>query len=390
VPGFTALENFTLGGHGRVDIQRETRRLAETARQAGFEISPDTRADAMSPAEQQQLEILKALGRNVRILILDEPTAVLPPLQAEQLLQWLRAFTDHGGSVVLITHKLHEAVSIADDVTILRAGRTTLASRMSDVAEQELLAGMLGAQRVHDGPATPPAAARSNAQHVVIALHNVTAADLRTRERLVNVNLDVRSGEILGVAGLEGSGHRLLLRVLAGRCTPRSGFVDTPYLAAFIPEDRDREAIVPRLNLRDNVALRGAGARRGWISRRQWSSFTRRLLHEFRVHAPHDRVAAYMLSGGNQQRLVLARELADHPRFVVAENPSRGLDVQAASEVRARLRAARDQGAAVVLYSSDLDEIVAECDRVIVVHRGDVRPVAPQRDAIGRALLGAA
>jgi simple sugar transport system ATP-binding protein len=224
---------------------------------------------------------------------------------------------------------------------------------------------------------------------VIAALYSVSAEDRPHREYLHDVSLEVKAGEIVGIAGLDGSGHRLLLRVLAHRHAPARGSVRVPAVIGFVPENRHAEAIAPSLDLRDNVALRGAGARRGWIQRRAWISLTRQLLQEFDVRARSERVPAQTLSGGNQQKLVLAREFAGAPRLIVAENPTRGLDARATNEIRTRLRSARDMGAGVVMYSSDLDELIAESDRVLVVYAGRVREVARSADAIGPALLGA-
>jgi simple sugar transport system ATP-binding protein len=391
VPAMSAVENFALGGRGRFDRSRAAERLARCAAPLGLDITPDVRVDTMSAAEQQQLEIAKALGRECRVLILDEPTAVLTPMHATALLQWLRAYAAMGNSVVLITHKLRDAVSAADDVTVLRHGRTVLEARIADVDERALLAAMLGTPHAEGDVGGGANRVVAPVRHgpVVAAFDSVSGEDSSRREYLAHVTLDIHAGEIVGIAGLDGSGHRLLLRILAGRRAPGQGRIVLPSRIAFVPEDRQREGIAAQLSVRDNIALRGAGSRRGWMRGRHWDNLTRRLINEFDVHARDGQVPTYTLSGGNQQRLVLARELADHPELIVAENPTRGLDVRAAEQIRARLRTARDKGVAIVFYSSDLDEIVAECDRVVVVYDGRVRDVQPTRDAIGRALLGA-
>ena len=203
------------------------------------------------------------------------------------------------------------------------------------------------------------------------------------------MSLAVAGGEIVGIAGLDGSGHRLLLRILAGRRQATRGSVRIPAAVGFVPEDRQREALAQSLNVRENVALRGAGFRNGWIRWRRWTNLAQQLMRDFDVRARDDRTSVRALSGGNQQKLVLARELRDRPTLIVAENPTRGLDVRATSDVRRRLRAARDAGAAVVLYSSDLDELAADADRVLAVYSGRVRECELSRDAIGRAMLGA-
>lgn len=386
VPNMTAIENFSLGGTGLYDERAATRRLAHYAGLVALAIEPGRLAHEMSTAEQQQLEIAKALGRDCSTLILDEPTAVLPPAQSSALLELLRALAAQGRSVVLITHKVRDALEVADEITVLRYGRTVISGSAQNLDQSALLTAMLG-----DSASSGLEESEPHASHdvTVASLRAVRALDPRSRERLIDVTLDVHPGETVGIAGLEGSGHRLLLRVLAGRHRPAEGSVSLPADIGFIPEDRAREALVLSFGLRENIALRRAGARRGWIRWRHWSDVTRALLHDFDVRAVSERSAAYTLSGGNQQKLVAARELSQNPPLVVAENPVRGLDARASLEIRDRLRRARQAGAAVVFYSSDLDELVVDADRVLVVYSGHVRHCPASRSAIGRALIGA-
>jgi len=389
VPAFTSVENFALGGHGTFDRANATQRLEQYAAELGLSVSPDARPSMLSPAEQQQLEIAKALGRECRILILDEPGAVLPPAQAAALLEWLRTYAQRGRSVVLVTHKLRDALAVADDVTVLRHGRTVLSSQVAAITETQLLAAMLGneSNAIDELRDVSPIGATTQPRPMA-SLNAVSAQDSAKRERLHRVTVEIAAGEIVGIAGVERSGHRLLLRILAGRLQPQRGIAEISDSIGFIPEDRHREAISLDLDVRDNIALREAGKRHGWMSWRTWSAYAQRLMKDFDVRAEHERVPVAVLSGGNQQKLVLARELAALPKLIVAENPTRGLDVRAASEIRQRLRAAAKSGAAVVWYSSDLDELVAEAHRVLVLYDGHVRQCAPSRDEIGRAMLG--
>lgn len=387
VSAFTATENFALGGHGKLGMAEERRRLERFARDLGLSVASDARPSELSPAEQQQLEIAKALGKECRILILDEPGAVLLPSKAAGLHQWIRSFADAGGSVVLVTHKMREARAIADDVTVLRHGQTVLSTAAASVDEEPLLTAMLG----EDRSATPDLASGemptvANAR--VAALESVSVQDTARRERLHDVSLAVSSGEIIGVAGVERSGYRLLLRILSGRLAPERGKARIAAAVGFIAEDRHREAIALDLDVRENIALKGARSRRGWISWHEWGAYASQLMRDFGFYAPSDKVAMRTLSGGNQQKVVLAREMAGRPDLIVAENPTRGLDVRAAKEIRQRLRAAAEAGAAVVWYSSDLDELATETQRVLALYEGHVRQCAPSRDAIGRAMLG--
>lgn len=392
VPAMTVAENVELGA-GTVAGWRFDQHLAEEHARAlgqasGLEVNPEARVADLSIAAQQRVEILKALSRDARILILDEPTAVLAPRETEDLLRWLRSYAGSGGAAILITHKLREAVAVANDVTVLRRGHTVLAARRSESNESSLTRAMIGDD---PNPTTPRtriqlSLAPSVNQPVVI-LDGMVASDIERRET-VRATFTVHAGEVVGVAGVEGTGQYTLLRVLSGRIQPTSGRVSRPEKIGFIPEDRQRDGLILDFSLAENVALRGAGLRRGrmpWVAVRQRATA---LVHEHDIRASGVTIPARALSGGNQQRLVLARELEGQPALVVAENPTRGLDVRATANVHDRLRAARDAGAAVVLYSSDLDEVLTLATRVLAVHGGSVREVAPERDVVGRAILG--
>jgi simple sugar transport system ATP-binding protein len=226
--------------------------------------------------------------------------------------------------------------------------------------------------------------------HVVLALDGVTVRDARGVPLLREVTLTVRAGEIVGVAAVEGAGQHQLLRVLAGRMDASSGRVQRPARVGFVPEDRHRDALLHDAPLFENAALRGAGARRGRMPWAALRAHTSALLARHDVRAPHAAVAARTLSGGNQQKFVLGRELADEPEALVVENPSRGLDFMATAAVQSALRAARDGGTAVVVYSSDLDEVLLLADRVVVMYAGQLTEVARTREAAGRAMLGSA
>jgi simple sugar transport system ATP-binding protein len=388
VGALTVAENVVLGGRGTFDARSAAERVERLARTTGLVVDPRANVDALPVGAQQRVEILKALARDARVLILDEPTAVLAPAEARELLAWARAFAADGGSVVLITHKLRDALDVADDVTVLRRGAVALARPAAELSADDLLAAMIGAEP----PAASGTGVRASAVDapIVLATRGASVVDARGVTRLADATFEARGGEIVGVAAVEGAGQRELLRLLAGRLAPSTGEVTRPERVGFIPEDRHRDALVLGLPLVENVALRGAGSRRGRIAWGQLESRTRELIERFDVVAPGPRTMAGALSGGNQQKLVLARELDGDPEAVVAENPTRGLDVRAAAAVLARLREARDRGAAVVVHSSDLDEVLAIADRVVVVHAGRVREAPHDRDAVGRLMLGGA
>jgi simple sugar transport system ATP-binding protein len=300
--------------------------------------------------------------------------------------------------VVLITHKLREALANADEVTVLRRGVTVLQAPAVDISEPALLEAMLGsapsgAERAMSAGevSVVRSAAVAPADHApVVSARSILVRDHRGVAAIRDASFELHAGSIVGVAAVEGSGHRELLRALAGRVAPAAGTLRLPITIGCIPEDRHREALVGELTLTENIALRGAGARRGWMRWRSIAAETEEILATYAVVAPGPTVTASTLSGGNQQRLVLGRELHPAPALIVAENPTRGLDVRASVFVFERLREARDRGAAVVVHASDIDEVLVVADRVLVVHAGIVREAPLDREAIGRLMLGAA
>ena len=382
VPALTVAENIALGGRGAFSIEAAAERVRALAKDTQLPIDPMAKADALGVGAQQRLEILKALAWGARILIMDEPTAVLAPAEGNDLLAWLRAFAARGGSVILITHKLSEALAVADDVTVLRYGRTVLASPAWQTTADGLATAMLG-----EAP-TPEARAAGSPGEPVLQCKSVSVKDEQGVVRIVDATFELRQREILGIAALENSGHQLLLRALAGRIAPTGGEIVRHGAVALVPEDRLRDALIADFTLTENGALKGAGARRGRMAWPERRASTSRLLAEFDVRAPSADVRASTLSGGNQQKLVLARELSDAPTVIVAENPTRGLDIRATVAVHARLVDAAAAGAAVVLYSSDLDEVLALATRVVAVYQGRLRDVPNDREAAGRAMLG--
>lgn len=404
VPGMTVAENVALGGRGIYDPRVAAARVREVAARAGLALDPNARVETLPVGAQQRCEIVKALARDVSLLILDEPTAVLAPAEGAELLAWVRGFADRGGAVVLITHKLRDALAVADAVTVLRRGVVRLRGVRGDVGEEAVAGAMLGEGNERRGEQEGRwelGEGRGEREvgrggddgegkgAVVMVAEDVRVRDAGGVERLRGVNLSVRGGEIVGIAAVEGSGQHELLRALAGRLAPTTGRVQRPAALGFIPEDRHRDAVLLDASLTENVALRGAGARRGTMDWRAWDDRTAQLMTRHDVRAANPAVPMRTLSGGNQQKLVLARELGDVDALV-AENPTRGLDFVATAAVHDALRAARARGVAVVVYSSDLDEVLALADRVVVLHAGLATPMPTlDRDTIGAAMLGA-
>ena len=385
VPAMTVAENIALGGHGRFDSVTTAERVRAIARATGLSLEPDARVGDLSVSAQQRLELLKALSRDAQILIFDEPTAVLPPIEAAELLHRIRQIADTGRSVILITHKLREALSVADDITVLRRGETMLATPRSDVGEDQLIEAMLGQREFRPSRVT----GSTDVRETIIRARSISIVDTRNTTRVRDATFDVRGGEIIGVAAVEGSGHRELLRAIARRATISSGTLKLPPVVGFVPDDRHRDGLVLEMSLAENYALRGAGARRGMIRWRDVASTTRDIIRAFDVRAISEHASASTLSGGNQQKFILGRELQGPPPALVIENPTRGLDVRAAAYVEGQLLEARSRGVAIVVYSTDLDEVVALADRMLVVYGGTVREVAVDSDVIGRAMLGA-
>jgi simple sugar transport system ATP-binding protein len=385
VPAMTVVENVALGGRGIIDRAASRATVEHLTRTTGLHLDPDARVSELPVAAQQRLELLKVLARDPNILVLDEPTAVLAPAEADDLLRRLRELADAGRTVVLITHKLREALRIADYVTVLRHGTTTLRQPRAMVDESRLIEAMLGQREL----TTESVVRRTAPGPVVVRADRLSVVDADGVVRVKTATFDVRSGEIVGVAAVEGSGHRELLRAIAGRLPAASGTLNVPPSVGFVPDDRIRDALVLPMSLAENYALGSAGRQRGMIRWRDVSLTTRQMMLEFDVRAENVHVAVSTLSGGNQQKFVLGREFAESPAVVVVENPTRGLDVKAARDVRERLLDACSQGVAIVLYSADIDEILSVADRVLVVFAGTVREVPVDAAAVGRAMLGA-
>jgi simple sugar transport system ATP-binding protein len=387
VPTMTVAENVALGGRGRYDARAAAERVREVGARTGLVLDPAAIAGALAVSGQQRLEIVKALARDARTLILDEPTAVLTPVEGRELLTWLRGFVAGGNTAILVTHRLRDALAYADEITVLRRGRTVGTLDVGEATEAQLAELVLGE------PPTVHAEGRGGAVSEIVARsRDVGYVDGQGVARVRGATFDVRAGEIVGIAAVEGAGQHELLRLLAGRLVPTTGLLERPAQIGFIPEDRHRDALLLDAPAVENVALHGAGARRGRMPWRAIAERTASLVESFDVRGGGTAAPVRSLSGGNQQKLIVARELAAAgaaPPLVVAENPTRGLDVRAAAAVHARLRAARDAGTGVVVHSTDLDEVLALADRVLVMYAGHLTATPADREAVGRAMLGA-
>jgi ABC-type uncharacterized transport system ATPase subunit len=396
VPALTVAENVALAAGWAVRPAELRERTRELSDRVGLPLDPDQRAGRLSVALKQRLEVVKALAGDARILLLDEPTAVLAPAEVEELLEVIRGFTASGGSVVLITHKLDEALRAADRVTVLRQGTVTYAGSRAAQTMESLARAMIGASPdlpfiSTAGPLREP---KPSSGPELIRLDSLEVS----RESGYGIavrrgSLAVRAGEVVGIAAVEGNGQRELLRAVAGRIMPLRGRLEVARPIGFIPEDRTSEGLIPALSLTENVVL-GLGAAGPWIrgGRVHWREArtrTAELLEEFGIAAAGPEASAASLSGGNQQKLVVARELSRSPAVIVAENPTRGLDVSAAAGIHSRIRAAAQAGAAVLFHSSDLDEVLHLAQRVLVMTRGVMveAPFTASRAEVGSMML---
>jgi len=380
IPALSVGENIALAAGWPETGKRAERRAASVVARLSLPLDPTALVSALSVQLRQRLEILKALAADARVLLLDEPSAVLAPREVRELLQTLRAFAASGGAVVLITHKLDEVFAAADRVTVLRRGVVTYSSPTAGQTPATLARAMLGA----DLPRTAPRAAVAG--DVVVRAESLTVGSVQAG------SFELRAGEIVGVAAIEGNGQRELLRAIVGldEVGVVGGTLRVTGPVAFVPEDRTTEGLIPEFSLAENVLLGMVDGADRWLN---WSAIRARtatLLAEFDVRSGGPDTAASSLSGGNQQKLLFARAFERAPRVLVAEDPTRGLDILATHEIHERLREAASLGIAVIVHSADLDEVLALADRVFVVANGVVRemPAAASRDAVGDAMLG--
>jgi ABC-type uncharacterized transport system ATPase subunit len=391
IPSLTVADNVALSAGWPVVPGRLRDRVSALTEQVGLPLDPAAYAGRLTVALKQRLEIVKAFASDARILLLDEPTSVLTPGETEELMRVIRRFTETGGAAVLITHKLDEALQVADRITVLRQGETIVSGPASSLNQASLAEAMLGQTPAEVTPnvGRPAGSGRPLIRIDALEVPRESGYGIAVR----HASLVVTEGEIVGVAAVEGNGQRELLRAVAGRLVPLRGRLEVAKPAGFIAEDRTTEGLIPELSLAENVVL---GSEQGdpWLrhGRVDWhvaQEHTAGLLREYEVVAAGPRVPAASLSGGNQQKLVLARELSRQPKVIVAENPTRGLDLRATAAIHNRLRQAAGRGAAVLVYCSDLDELLLLGDRYVVMARGALLEVPPSasRYEIGELMV---
>jgi ABC-type uncharacterized transport system ATPase subunit len=407
IPELTCLQNLILGAEGSavISIDAAAQRADALAKKMGFQFDWNRDAADLSPAGAQKLEILKLLWRNSKIMILDEPTAMLSPADGEALFGSLRQLVDEGNTVILVTHRLPEVFGHCENVTVLRAGKKVAECAVAETNPGQLAEWIVG-KRLE-----PTAVRQPKPGEVTLKISDLTVRGARGNDALIAANLTIRAGEIVGIAGVDGSGQRELFHALIGTAQPFRGRVelgsvniteDSPAERIqkglrLIPEDRHEEGVIEEWSLEENAALGlqrlAPFARRGSIDARGRASKAGEIAERFYVKFGSLKDPVASLSGGNQQRFVSARALANDPRVILAFQPARGLDLAATQNVYQGIRDECEKGAAALVVSYDLDELLENCDRVVVLNRGELffPPVGQERDpdVIGRLMVAA-
>ena len=405
VPVMTVAENVVLGAEPVrarfvLDVSRAVRDVEAISRRFGFEVDPAARVGDLPVGVQQRVEIIKVLYRQARVLILDEPTAVLTPQEVDELFRILRGLKHAGHAIVFITHKLKEALAIADRIVVLRQGRVVGRTVPAQTSEAELAAMMVGhgvALEVEKGPARPGEPA--------LEVEGLWVFDDRGLPAVQGVDLQVRAGEVVGVAGVQGNGQTELMEALVGLRPAAAGRVRvlgrplarlsvralTEMGVAYIPEDRQRDGLILAFPLYENLFLnryyRPPASRRGMLRPEVLRRQAQELARAFDIRAASVDAPVATLSGGNQQKVIIAREFSRPLRLLLASQPTRGLDVGSVEYIHRRILEQRDQGAGVLLVSTELEEILALSDRIAVMYRGRIVALE-ERERFDRNRLG--
>ena len=409
IPVMTVTENIVLAQEPKhagvlLDYDAAAKRVRELSTSFGLAVDPNARIEKITVGQQQRVEILKALYRGAEILILDEPTAVLTPQEAKELFEIIEGLKSQGKSIVFISHKLNEVLEIADRITVLRRGKRIETIPRAGATEAGLARSMVGREvllRVDKKPAQPG--------EPLLQVEDLVVRDDRGLEAVRGVSFEVRSGEIVGIAGVDGNGQSELIDALTGLRHPAGGRIrvggeDLSRATArqvldagmgHIPEDRHRRGLVLDFNLAENLVLHDYGkepfSHLGWLNPRRWLRWARGILSEFDVRGGGPTTRAGSLSGGNQQKVVVAREVSRDPSVLLAAQPTRGLDVGAIEFVHKRLVEQREAGKAVLLVSLELDEILSLSDRILVLYEGRFVAEFPpdvSEEEVGIAMTG--
>lgn len=404
VDTLTVAENVALGlkssRHPFTDLDVVSKRILELGETYNLRIDPNAYIWQLSVGQQQRVEIIKALYRGAALLILDEPTAVLTPQEVDEMFVIMRQMVEDGYGLIFISHKLHEVVDISNRVTVLRNGKKIGTRPTSEVTKTDLARWMVG-HEIDFITSTE----KLQRGEVRLQLEGISCNSDRGTLGLRGVDLEVHSGEILGLAGVSGNGQRELAEVMAGLRKPTSGQIYlegedvtgldagklTERMLSYIPEERMRDGMISNFTVAENMILREHTqpfySKNGFLNLKDISEHTDQLITQFQVKTPSQRTLAKSLSGGNIQKIVLARELSRKPRAIIAAQPTRGLDIGAAEYVREQLLTQRKDGTAVLLISEDLDEIFALSDRIAVIYEGKIMDIL-DRDGATREKVG--
>lgn len=398
VESLTVAENVALGlpsSRGPLtDLQQVSKRILELAAIYGLSIDPDAYIWQLSVGQQQRVEIIKALYRGAALLILDEPTAVLTPQEVDELFAIMRQMTQDGHALIFISHKLHEVLEICQRVTVLRDGRMIGTRPIAETTKADLASWMVGRE-----VSMSRNLGESSLGEARLQLQGVSCDSNRGTPALRGIDLEVRSGEILGLAGVSGNGQRELAEVITGLRSARGGRIHldgeditglppgeiTERMLSYIPEERMRDGMIKDFTIAENLILREHHkepySKRGFLNLKKIAAHSANLIDAYRVKTPSAETPAKSLSGGNIQKVVLARELSRQPRVIVAAQPTRGLDIGATEYVHAQLLKQRQAGTAILLISEDLDEILAMSDRIAVIYEGQIIGITPRAEA---------
>jgi len=384
----TVLENVIIGAEpmrsfGRIDFEAGREHLDEVGRAYGLDVNADDLVETLEVGERQRVEIIKVLYRGARILILDEPTAVLVPQEVDELFRNIRELKAGGATIVFIDHKLDEVLEIADTVSVLRQGQTVGTVKPDEVTAHDLAEMMIGSELP-----VPDAGASTVTQEVALDVKDLRVAGAGERAVVDDVSLHVHRGEIVGIAGVEGNGQAEMVNAIIGMGEPDEGTItllgrEITHASlrerremglGYVPQDRHRDGLLLGAPLWENTALghqtESPYSRGAWMSRPGMRSRAEQIRSSFDVRTPDIDVTAHALSGGNQQKLIVGREMVNEPAVLIANHPTRGIDVGAQAAVWEDIRAARAQGLATLLVSADLDELIGLSDTIVVMLRG--------------------
>ncbi|WP_205712343.1 ABC transporter ATP-binding protein [Euzebya rosea] len=404
IPVLTVAENVILGvettRRGQLDLELARERIAELSQAYGLGVDPDALVGSLSVGAQQRVELIKALYRDADILILDEPTAVLTPGEVDEFFAVVRSLVDDGKSIVFITHKLREVLAVADRITVLRRGRVVGSADPSTSTTAQLAELMVGREVSFQVPKTP-----AEPGPVVLDVKALGVTDDREVVTVADCNFRVRAGVIYGIAGVEGNGQRELVEAIAGMRAAADGHIHIDGTdivgmsprkverlgVGHVPEDRNKHGVVGAFTITENLVLNGyyrSPFSRGWVMRREpMAEQAERLVEAYDVRTPGTEITVSTLSGGNQQKVVVARELSRPLKLLIVAQPTRGLDVGSIEFIHSQIVAKRDEGCAVLLVSAELDEILSLADHIGVLYRGTIVAEMPREEA-SRERLG--